>query len=125
MAEQKTALIVGAGRGLSASLARLFAKEGMKVALAARNTGKLAGLAADTGAAVHACDAVDPASVEALFAVVTGDFGAPNIVVYNASNRGGRGPITKLDPDAVRNALMISCYGGFLVAQRMLKMFQR
>ena len=50
MAEQETALIVGAGRGLSASLARLFAKEGMKVALAARNTGKLVGLAADTGA---------------------------------------------------------------------------
>ena len=30
------ALIVGAGSGLSASLARLFAREGMKVALAAR-----------------------------------------------------------------------------------------
>jgi len=54
-------------------------------------------------------------------AVVTGDFGAPNIVVYNASNRGGRGPITELDPDAVRNALMISCYGGFLVAQAAAK----
>ena len=32
----KTALIVGAGEGLSASLARLFAREGIKVALAAR-----------------------------------------------------------------------------------------
>ena len=117
MAEQETALIVGAGRGLSASLARLFAKEGMQVALAARNTDKLGGLAADIGAGVHACDAADPASVDALFAAVTSDIGAPTIVVYNAANRGGRGPVTELDADAVRNALMISCYGGFLIAQ--------
>lgn len=121
MAKQETALIVGAGRGLSASLARLFAAEGMRVALAARNAGKLSGLAAETGAKAYACDAADPASVDALFASVTTDIGAPDIVVYNASNRGGRGPVTTLDPEAVRNALMISAFGGFLVAQAAAK----
>jgi len=121
MAEPETALIVGAGRGLSASLARLFAGEGMRVALAARNTDKLAGLAADIGATAHACDAADPASVDALFAAVTDDIGAPTLVVYNASNRGGRGPIVDLDAAAVRDALLISCYGGFLVAQAAAK----
>lgn len=121
MAKQETALIVGAGRGLSASLARLFAAEGMRVALAARNAGKLSGLAAETGARTYACDAADPASVDALFASVTTDIGAPDIVVYNASNRGGRGPVTTLDPEAVRNALMISAFGGFLVAQAAAK----
>ncbi len=121
MAEQEKALIVGAGRGLSASLARLFAAEGMQVALASRNTDKLAGLTADTGAKAYACDAADPASVDALFESVTADIGAPNIVVYNASNRGGRGPVTTLDPVAVRNALMITAFGGFLVAQAAAK----
>lgn len=121
MAKQETALIVGAGRGLSASLARLFAAEGMRVALAARNAGKLSGLAAETGAKAYACDAADPASVDALFASVSADIGAPDIVVYNASNRGGRGPVTTLDPEAVRNALMISAFGGFLVAQAAAK----
>lgn len=121
MAKQETALIVGAGRGLSASLARLFAAEGMRVALAARNAEKLSGLAAEMGAKAYACDAADPASVDALFASVTADIGAPEIVVYNASNRGGRGPVTTLDPEAVRNALMISAFGGFLVAQAAAK----
>lgn len=121
MAKQETALIVGAGLGLSASLARLFAAEGMRVALAARNIGKLSGLAAATGAKAYACDAADPASVHALFASVSADIGAPDIVVYNASNRGGRGPVTTLDPEAVRNALMISAFGGFLVAQAAAK----
>lgn len=121
MAKQETALIVGAGRGLSASLARLFAAEGMRVALAARNTDKLAGIAAETGAKAYACDAADPASVAALFESVTADIGAPDIVVYNASNRGGRGPVTTLDPEAVRNALMITAFGGFLVAQAAAK----
>ena len=55
MAEK--ALIVGVGDGLSASLARLFHREGMRVALAARNTGKLGRLADETNATVHACDA--------------------------------------------------------------------
>lgn len=121
MARQEIALIVGAGRGLSASLARLFAKEGMQVALAARNKDKLAALAAATNARAFVCDAADPASVHALFESVTADIGVPNIVVYNASNRGGRGPVTTLDPLAVREALMIAAFGGFLVAQAAAK----
>ena len=119
--KQEIALIVGAGRGLSASLARLFAAQGMRVALAARHTDKLAGLATETGAKAYACDAADPASVDALFESVTKDMDVPNIVVYNASNRGGRGPVTELDPEAVRNALMITTFGGFLVAQAAAK----
>ena len=114
---QERALIVGAGHGPSASLARLFSAEGMQVALAARNKDTLAGLAAGTGARTYATDAADPASVDALFESVTRDVGAPNIVVYNASNRGGRGPVRELDPDAARNALMVTTFGGFLVAR--------
>jgi len=121
MAEQETALIIGAGRGLSASLTRLLAAEGAAVAIAARNTDKLDKLVADTGAKAYQCDASDPASVDALFASVTTDIGTPNLVVYNASNRGGRGPITELDAEAVRNALMITAFGGFLVAQAAAK----
>ena len=121
MASNEKALIVGTGPGLSASLARLFAKEGMQVAVAARNVEKLSGLASEIGGTAHQCDAADPASVEAMFAEVTGAMGEPDIVVYNASNRGGRGPVTSLDAEAVRQAILISCYGGFLVAQAAAK----
>ena len=120
MAIQTDALIVGAGRGLSASLARLFASEGMDVAIAARNTDKLSALCNETGAKAYACDAVDAAQVDTLFAAVTAYIGEPDVVVYNASNR-ARGPVQDLDPEAVRTAIEVSCFGGFLVAQAAAK----
>ena len=111
------ALIVGAGSGLSASLARLLAADGLKVGLAARDVGKLESLAAETGAAVHACDATRPAEVEALFARMEPALGgSPDVVVYNASGR-LRGSVADLDPEAVAQALAVSAFGGFLVAQ--------
>jgi len=117
----ETALIVGVGRGLSASLARLFAKEKIAVALAARNVGKLDALAKETGARVYECDASDAASVARLYERVDKDFGgALDIAVYNAS-RHGRGPVTELDPAAVQQAIMVLCFGGFLVAQQAAK----
>jgi NAD(P)-dependent dehydrogenase (short-subunit alcohol dehydrogenase family) len=113
----QTALIVGAGPGLSASLARLFSREGMKVAIAARNTDKLAGLTAETGARAYVCDAARADQVKGLFDSVVRDLGVPDIVVYNASSR-VRGPIHTLDPEKVRAALEVSAYAGFLVARR-------
>jgi NAD(P)-dependent dehydrogenase (short-subunit alcohol dehydrogenase family) len=112
----ETALIVGAGSGLSASLARLFANEGVRVALAARNTAKLSELAKDTKALAIGCDAVVPAQVEAAFAQVEAQWGVPDLVVYNAGYR-VRGPLVSLVPKEVERTLMISAYGGFLVAQ--------
>lgn len=114
---KETALIVGAGAGLSASLARLFAREGMAVALAGRSPGKLDELAGETGARTYQCDAADPAGVAALFAAVDKDLGTPDVVVFNPSAR-VRGPVQDLDPTAVRDALMVTCYGGFLVSQQ-------
>ncbi len=120
MAEDESALIVGAGSGLSGSLARLLAGEGMTVALAARNTAKLADLAAETGAATYATDVADPASVEKLFADLDDDIGTPDLVVFNPSYR-TRGSIAELDPEEVRRTLMITCFGGFLVGQQATK----
>ena len=114
-----SALIVGAGSGLSASLAQAFAKAGMTVALAARSTDKLAVLAKETGAKTYACDASDGAQVDKLFAALDGA-GAPDVVVYNASYR-TRGPLTELDPAEVAKALEITAFGAFLVAQAAAK----
>ena len=112
-----TALIVGAGSGLSASLARALAKDGVKVALAARSTGDLDALAKETGARAFACDASQRGEVEKLFAELDGAFGAPEIVIYNASYR-TRGPLVELDPAEVEKSIAVSAYGGFLVAQQ-------
>jgi NAD(P)-dependent dehydrogenase (short-subunit alcohol dehydrogenase family) len=116
----ETALIVGAGRGLSASLARACAKRGMRVALAARNTEKLAALAAETGARTYACDAASAPAVRQLFRALDGDLGPPALVVYNASAR-VRGPFVEIDPAQVAKALEVSAFGGFLVGQEAAK----
>ena len=113
----ETALIVGAGSGLSASLARLLAKEGIKLALAARSADDLGALAKETRAHVFACDASARTSVERLFAEVDRSLGSAEIVIYNASAR-ARGPFIELDPDQVEKSLAVTAFGGFLVAQQ-------
>jgi NAD(P)-dependent dehydrogenase (short-subunit alcohol dehydrogenase family) len=112
-----TALIVGAGSGLSASLARALSKEGIKVALAARSTSDLDALVKETGAKAFACDASQRADVEKLFADLDASSGAPDIVIYNASFR-TRGPFVDLDPADVEKAIAVTAYGAFLVSQR-------
>jgi NAD(P)-dependent dehydrogenase (short-subunit alcohol dehydrogenase family) len=114
------ALIVGAGSGLSAALARLFAKEGMKVGLAARDVQKLETLVRETGAKAWPCDATDTTQVASLFAALEQAFGPPDLVVFNAGYR-TRGPVVELDAEEVRKTLISSAFGGFLVAQAAAK----
>jgi len=116
----KTAMIVGAGEGLSASLARLFAKEKIRVSLAARKIEKLGALCTETGARAFACDATKADDVERLFGQVEREIATPDLVVYNASGR-ARGPFTDLVPADVANAIAVSAFGGFLVAQQAVK----
>src|SRR5579872_2828743 len=120
MPKYHNALIVGAGSGLSASLARLFAREKIRVALAARGIEKLGALCSETGARAYACNATDPDAIERLFGLVEREIGMPDLVVYNASGR-ARGPLVDLVPSDVAQALASSAFGGFLVAQQAAK----
>jgi NAD(P)-dependent dehydrogenase (short-subunit alcohol dehydrogenase family) len=116
MSRTETALIVGAGKGLSASLARLFSAEGMQVALAARDTSKLTDLVDETGALPVSCDASQADQVTALFERVEKTFGVPDLVVYNASGR-YRAPVDAIEPQKLEDAFKVTALGGFLVAQ--------
>ncbi len=116
----KIALIIGAGSGLSASLARLFAAEGMTVGLAARHIDKLNDLAQATGAKCFACDASKPDEVERLFRQVEQELGVPTVVIYNPALRIS-GALIDLNPTEVLETLEVNAYGGFLVAQAAAK----
>ncbi len=120
----KTALIIGAGKGLSASLARLLAAEGFRIALVARDVDKLAALAKETGARTYAGDARDPVAIENIFDRVDPELGSLELVVFNAGER-YRGPIEELVPEKVLDAYHTTAFAGFLTAQaaarRMLK----
>lgn len=115
----EVAVIAGAGPGLSASLARLLTREGYRIVLAARDTDKLGALVEETGALAIETDVADPASVEHLFAAADG-VGPLAIAVFNASAR-ARGPIVELNPEAVKQSLLVGAYGGFLVGREAAK----
>jgi NAD(P)-dependent dehydrogenase (short-subunit alcohol dehydrogenase family) len=114
--KNKIALIVGAGSGLSASIARSLAEAGMKVALAARSVDDLGPLVAKIGATTFTADASDRQAVQRLFADLADRLGDAYAVVYNASYR-TRGPFVDLAPVEVEKALAVTAFGGFLVAQ--------
>jgi len=114
----RTALIVGAGPGISASVARGLASVGLQVGLAARNVEKLVPLATEIPGQTFAVDASDPVAVARLFDEADTRLGEPDVIVYNAATAPAHGPMAELDAEAVRSAIEISAYGGFLVVQQ-------
>ena len=116
----ESVLIVGAGSGLSASLARLCASKDMKVVLAARNIEKLEDLINETNADAYACDSSNIESVENLFKEMDKKIGTPNLVIYNPSAR-IKGGITELDAKKTQDAINVTCFGAFLVAKEAAK----
>ncbi len=120
---QDIALIVGGGPGISSSCARLFAKEGMRVAIAARNPDKpvLQDLEKAHGARRYGCDASDPASVELLFQNVAGELGAPTLVVHNIDGRVPgifRKGLVDVEPGMAFDTIRNSAFSAFLVGQQ-------
>ena len=116
----ETALIVGAGPGLSSSLTYLLLKNKFKVAIAARNVSKLATLAETSNVDVFACDASNINQVQTLFKKLDKTLGTPDLVIYNPSAR-VRGGIVEVDPEDTQKAINITCFGAFLVAQEAAK----
>ena len=120
----ESVLIVGAGSGLSASLARLCFSKGMKVILAARDISKLENLKKEVKGETYKCDSSNIESVKNLFKETDKKIGIPNLVIYNPSAR-LKGSIIELDPQKTQEAINVTCFGAFLVAQeaskRMLK----
>jgi len=121
---QEIAVIVGAGKGLSAALARRLAADGFRIALVARNIEKLAPLVAETGALALAADVQNPSAVEAAFAAVDRELGTPDLVVFNAAAR-YRGAVVELDPGEVMDAYAVGAFGGFLTAQAAVRRMLR
>ena len=106
------AVIVGAGDGLSASLARELSPD-YALHLAARSGRKMSAVAEETSAQTHLFDATDPSSMAALFNALPD---APRVAIYNPSAR-LRAPLIDLDPAEVRHAMEVTAFGAFLLGQ--------
>ncbi|HZZ37194.1 MAG TPA: SDR family oxidoreductase [Caulobacteraceae bacterium] len=126
---QDVALIVGGGPGISSSCARLFAQNGMRVAIAARDPEKpvLQTLEKMHGVRRYACDASEPADVERLFQNVVADLGPPTLLVHNIDGRVAgifRKGITEADPSMAFETLKNSAFSAFLVSQQAARLMQ-
>ena len=117
---KETALIVGAGPGLSSSLTTLLIRNDFRVALAARNIDKLSTLEETSNVDVYPCDASSIDQVRSLFQKLDKTLGTPDLVIYNPSAR-VRGGIVEVDPEDTQKAINITCFGAFLVAQEAAK----
>ena len=120
---QEVALIIGSGPGISSSCARLFAKSGMRVGIAARNPDKsvLEHLEKSHGVRRYACDASDPTAVEQLFENAVRDLGSPTLLVHNIDGRVPgifRKGITEADPNMALETIRNSAFSAFLVGQQ-------
>jgi len=118
--DYKTALIIGAGVGISASLARALSREGLQVGLVGRNPTRLQELARETRAVVFQADASDATAVGQMFKDADAKLGKIDVVVYNPSMR-AHGPVAEIDPSAVRDSLAVTAFGGFLAVQEAAK----
>lgn len=110
------AVVVGAGPGLGAAVARRARREGLAVVIAARSAERLQPLAAELGAEAVPCDATREADVESLFAAVAAEHGAPQLVVYNAGAFLAKS-VLDLTARDFEDGWRAGCFGGFLAGR--------
>ncbi len=108
----RTAIITGASSGIGESTARLLAREGYNVALAARRVDRLEKLAAEIGENSFAVptDVTDPGACAALVARTVECFGALDVLINNAG-LGLYAPIAEGDPEDWRKMFEVNVLG--------------
>jgi NAD(P)-dependent dehydrogenase (short-subunit alcohol dehydrogenase family) len=116
---QEVAVVAGAGPGLGLALAQRFVQAGMRVALLARNAGRLGELAASIGANARpfSCDLGDPDEVARTFDRIDRELGSPRCVVFNAGTY-RPGAVLDIAPQDFADCWKIGCFAGLLVAQQ-------
>ncbi|HJQ64666.1 MAG TPA: SDR family NAD(P)-dependent oxidoreductase [Burkholderiales bacterium] len=122
MADLEVAVVVGAGPGLGAAIARRLVTVGMRVAVARRDAAALTALLTSLGANAkgYACDATDERAVTDLFVSVARDLGPPRLVVFNAGGFVRKG-ILDTTVDDFERCWRVGCLGGFLVGREAMR----
>ena len=122
MADDRFALVTGAGGGLGRAAALKLSKAGWHVALTGRRLQPLeetarAVEANGRRALAHACDVGDPHAVKALFAAISDDFGRLDLLFNNAGAGAPAVPIDELTFEQWRTVVDVNLTGAFLCAQ--------
>lgn len=122
----RVALVTGGGRGIGAATARLLARHGAAVALAARTEGEVASVAREISAAGGAAlplrvDVADEDSVASAFERTRAELGGVTILVNNAGTPGVPLPVAATSPEEWRRVFDVNLTGAFLCAREALR----
>jgi NAD(P)-dependent dehydrogenase (short-subunit alcohol dehydrogenase family) len=120
--EGKVALIAGAGPGLGADTAHVFANAGAKLVVSARNLERLEALRADVekagGEAIAvSCDVTDAAQRKALVERTLDTYGALDVVVHNGFSAHEAKPTHEIDLDTWRRTYEVNVFGALELTQ--------
>ena len=121
--QDKTAIVIGAARGIGAGIAEVFAEEGAKLVIADALEAEGRATAERLGGLFHRMDVSSPADNQALAAAALQRFGRVDILVQNA----GIYPMTMIadiDPAEWDRVLAVNLKGVFLAFQACLKPMQ-
>ncbi len=122
---ERVALVTGGGRGIGAATARLLARQGAALALAARTEEEVASVATEIseggGTALPlVMDVADETSVASGFERVRSELGPVTILINNAATPGVPLPVAATEPDAWRRVFEVNVTGAFLCAREAL-----
>ena len=112
--------VVGVGEGNGAALARAFAREGMALALLARETEFTSKLAGELGdARAYPCDVTRPDSIAEAFAGIRSDLGDVTTLVYNAGS-GVWGDVETITLEGFESSWRVNALGALAVSQQVI-----
>jgi NAD(P)-dependent dehydrogenase (short-subunit alcohol dehydrogenase family) len=128
--ENRVALITGAGRGIGRAIALAYAKEGAKLALAARTRRDLEQTAQQAQAlgastCVVPVDVSDPTQVEDMVRQTVAQFATIDILVNSAGMAGPVGPLPDNDLTAWMQTIQVNLIGTYLCCRAVLPMMQQ
>ena len=121
----KTAIVTGAGRNIGEEIAKLFAKEGAKVAVVDMDQGRAGDVAgkitADGGEAIAVtCDVSDPGDISKMVAGTVDAFGAIDILVNNVAISDNKN-IFELTEDEWRKTIEVTLSSPFYVTKQVAR----
>ena len=118
--KKPVAVVVGAGPGNGASLARRFVEAGYTTAILSRHRSTLTPIERElTDTRGFECDVGDPASIESAFARIVSELGEVDVLLYNAGS-GVFGDVETITPDQFEQAWRVNAYGSLLCARQVI-----
>ena len=128
--ENRSAIVTGAGRGIGRAIALAYAREGARLALAARTAAELDEVAGEVqalgaSALVISTDVADQDQVDRMVSQVVDAYSTVDVLVNNAGIGGPVGALQDNDPGYWSQTLQVNLVGTYLCCRAVLPVMLR